>query len=430
MCRSFGAKRDRSGEADCRSRLLQWAFMGAIFCLQPLHTYAMTIQQAMDMAVAQHPMLQMAEQTTESARGNLTEQRAYAYNPELSLEPQRRRMNGGGRSNDYYITLSQGVEIGGKRAFRTRSAQAGLAAADAQQQAMRQQLRIGIARAFVAVDLSKRVLALRERQRDMLQQVSVAVVQQLKLGQSNQLDVNLAQSSSASAQNAVAMAQQALTQARQHYRRALGSMQVQWPDALPKLALHWQPPADGYKVALASRADLSALHAKSDQAAAQSDLAAAIRTPDITINAMAGREAGEQLIKLGVSVPLQLLNSHQGAYRAAEANKARAATNLKWSQQQLHYALQSARDNHQNAMQALANMRTSGMEATAKETIDLARKAYNAGELDLEELVVHVRQGLDAQLTVLAMIKQGWLARIRLAEVMGHPEYITKGVQQ
>jgi len=403
--------------------------IGAALALQPLHTHAMTIQQAMDLAVEQHPMLQMAEQATESARGNLTEQRAYAYNPELSLEPQRRSLNGGGRANDYYITLSQGVEIGGKRALRTRASQAALAAAAQQQQAMQQQLRIAIARAFVGVTLTQRELTLRQRQRDMLQQVTVAVVQQLKLGQSNQLDVNLAQSASASAQNAVVVAQQALSQAQQYYRRALGSMQVEWPDALPKLSLRWQPPSDGYKVALASRPDLSALHATSDQAAAQSDLAAAIRTPDITINAMAGREAGEQLIKLGVSVPFQLLNSHQGAYRAAEAEKARAAMDVAWFQQQIRYALQSASDNHRNAMQALSNMRSSNMEATAKETIDLARKAYSAGELDLEELVVHIRQGLDAQLTVLAIIKQGWLARIRLAEVMGHPEYITTGVQ-
>jgi len=32
-------------------------------------------------------------------------------------------------------------------------------------------------------------------------------------------------------------------------------------------------------------------------------------------------------------------------------------------------------------------------------------------------------------MTVLDIIKQGWLARIRLAEVLGHPEYILKGIQ-
>jgi len=404
--------------------------MGALLCLQPLHANAISIQQAMDVAVQRHPMLQMAEQTTESARGNLTEQGAYAYNPELSLEPQRRSLNGGGHANDYYITLSQGIETGGKRAFRKRSARAGLNAASQQEKFTQQQLRIGVARAFVDLNFSKRVLALRTQQSDMLQQVSTAVSKQLEMGQSNQLDVNLAQSASASAQNATAVARQGFTKARQHYRQALGSMKAQWPNALPRLSSQWHPPVDTYKVALASRPDLSVLHARVEQAAARSDLAAAIRIPDITINAMAGRAAGEQLVKLGVSVPFPVLNSHEGAYRASEAKQVRATMDLEWSKQQLRYTLQSALDNHRNAMQSLANMTKNDMEQTAKETINLAGKAYNAGELDLEELVVHVRQGLDAQLTAIEVIKQAWLTRIRLAEVMGHPEYIIKGIQQ
>jgi len=43
--------------------------------------------------------------------------------------------------------------------------------------------------------------------------------------------------------------------------------------------------------------------------------------------------------------------------------------------------------------------------------------------------VVHINQGLSAQITALEMVKQAWMARIRLAEVLGHPEYILKGTQ-
>jgi hypothetical protein len=77
----------------------------------------------------------MAEKNIESARGNLTEQSSYAYNPELSLEPQRRRLNGGGTSNDYYITLSQGIELGGKQGLREQSAQAALNASSQSREA-------------------------------------------------------------------------------------------------------------------------------------------------------------------------------------------------------------------------------------------------------------------------------------------------------
>jgi len=406
--------------------------IGMLLCIHPFHAHAASLQEAMAAAAKQHPLLQMAEQQMDVAKGNLDEQGAYAYNPELALEPQRRRLNNGGTSNDYYITLSQGVETGGKRGFREQSAQAELNAAKQSREATRQQLMIEAARAYVARYFAGKTFELRKQQSDMLKQVSHAVDKKLALGESSQLDANLAQSAFASALNATVAARQALTQTRQRYLIALGKAQVAGTISellLPNLDTTWQPQADAYEVALQSRPDLAVLRAKQTQFDAQADLASAARIPDVTFSAMSGREAGEQLFKLGISMPLPVLNSHRGAYRAALAEKERVSTGLKWSEQQLRYALQSALDNHANAMAALSGMIKTDMQQHAKDTIFLAQKAYDAGELDLEELVVHIRQGLDARMTALDIIKQGWVARIRLAEVLGHPEYILKGIQ-
>jgi len=372
----------------------------------------------------------MADQSIDAARGKLTEQGAYAYNPELSLEPQRRRLNGGGTANDYYITLSQGIEIGGKRGFREQSAQAALDAVSKSRENTRQQLMVEAARAYVTLSVAEQTFDLRQQQSAMLKKVSHAVALQLKLGQSSQLDANLAQSAYSSALNATTVAMQLLTQSRQAYLVALGKGAGKPSKlALPKLLTSWQPPADAYKLALQSRPDFAALRSKLAQSEAQADLADAQRIPDVALSAMTGREAGENLIKLGITVPLPVLNSHKGAYRAALAQKERVSTGLAWSTQQLRYAVESALANHANAMQALSGIISSNMQQNAEDTIVLAQKAYDAGELDLEELVVHIRQGLDARMTALDIIKQGWLARIRLAEVLGHPEYILKGIQ-
>jgi len=411
--------------------------VGVLLCIQltnqPTTAHASSLQQAMEAAASHHPELQMAAQQIARAKGNLTEQGAYAYNPELSLEPQRRRLNGGGKSNDYYITLSQGVELGGKRGFRQQSAQAALEAAKQRKNNRRQQVIIEAARSFVALYFAGKVVALRQQQQAMLNKVNHAVAQKLALGESSQLDANLAQSVYASARNAAAVAQQMLTQARQRFRVALGQVdngaEISKP-ILPHLDSAWQPPVNAYQTALAARADVAALRAKQEQFDAQADLADAARIPDVTISAMTAREAGEQLLKLGVTIPIPLLNSHRGAFQAALAEKQRVRTGLEWSQQQLHYAVQSAVDNHANAMRALSNMVNTTMQQNAQNTITLAQRAYDAGELDLEELVVHIRQGLDAQMTALKIIKQGWQARIQLAAVLGHPEYILQGIQQ
>ncbi len=404
---------------------------GMLLCIHPFFSHADSLKQAMDTAAKHHPMLQMADQSIAVARGELTEQGAYAYNPELSLEPQRRRLNGGGTANDYYITLSQGIEIGGKRGLREQSAQAALDAVSKARENTRQQLMIEAARAYVTLSMAEQAFDLRQQQSSMLKKVSHAVALQLKLGQSSQLDANLAQSAHSSALNATAVARQLMTQSRQAYLVALGKGAI---SSLPKLVLprlltSWQPPADAYGIALQSRPDLAALRSRLAQSTAQADLAGAQRIPDIALTAMTGREAGENLIKLGVTIPFPVLNTHKGAYRAALAQKERVNTGLEWSTQQLRYAVESAIANHANAMRALSGIIRSNMQQSAEDTIKLAQKAYDAGELDLEELVVHIRQGLDARMTALEIIKQAWLARIRLARVLGHPEYILKGIQ-
>jgi len=409
---------------------------GVLLCthlaIQPIDAHADSLKEVMDTAAREHPELQMAEQQVNAARGNLDEQGAYAYNPELSLEPQRRRLNGGGTSNDYYITLSQGIETGGKRGLREQSAQDALNVARHSQAFVRQQLVVKAARAYVTLYFASHAFELRRQQSGMLEKVSHAVDRKLALGESSQLDANLAQSALASALNATAVARQNLTQAKQGYLIALGKVKSDVSLSkltLPDLDTGWQPPTKAYETALASRPDFAALRAKQAQFDARADLASAARIPDVSFSAMAGREAGEQLIKLGITVPLPVLNSHRGAYRAALAEKERVNTGLAWSKQQLRYAVQSVLDNHANAMRALSTMEKTGMRQSAQDTITLAQKAYDAGELDLEELVVHIRQGLDARMTALDIMKQGWLARIRLAEVLGHPEYILKGIQ-
>lgn len=407
--------------------------IGMLLCIHPFYAHAERLQQAMDNAVKQHPMLQMAEQGIAVARGNLAEQGAYAYNPELSLEPQRRNLNAGGSSNDYYITLSQGIEMAGKRGFRKQSAEAAFNVAAENKKYTKLQVSIEAARAFVRLYFAHQTFALRKQHSAMLKKVSYAVERQLALGQSSQLEANLAASAFASALNSTTAAQLNIAQSRQRYLMAQGKVLTTGTTSkptLPRLLSNWQPPNHAYDLALASRPDLSSLHSKLMVASAQADLASATRTADISMNAMVGREAGENLIKIGVTIPFSVLNTHQGAYRAALAKKEQAKMGLQWSKQQLRYAVQTALDNHTNAMLALAGIRESKMQVRARDTISLAQKAYDAGELDLEEWVVHIRQGLNAQMTALEIMQQGWLARIRVAEVLGHPDYILKGTER
>ncbi|MDQ6988979.1 MAG: TolC family protein [Mariprofundaceae bacterium] len=408
---------------------IRFLLIGVLLSIHPIYAHATTLEAAMDAATAQHPLLRIAQQNIEMARGQLIEQSSYAYNPELSLEPQYRRLNGGGTGTDYYIGLSQGIELGGKRGYRAQAAQQGLNTAKRESELNRQQLSIGAARTFVELFFAKQTLNLRNKQSVMLDKLSQAVHHQMAVGEMSQLDVNLARAAFTSALSAKMGAKQLFILNQAQYYMAVGGEKMSAPE-LPRLLIDWQPPEDALAIALESRPDVAALRSRLAQSHAQSNLASAGRIPDPTLSIMAGREAGEQLVKVAISFPLPLWNSHQGSYQHALAKASQAETQLSWSEQKMRLDIQAARYNHQSAMQMLNSAYQAEKSATFQHSIKLAQTAFAAGEMDLEELVIHVNQALEAQLTSIEISKQGWLARIRLAEVLGHPEYILEGIQK
>ena len=410
---------------------IRFIMIGMLLCIHPFYANAVTLKAAMDAAIEQHPMLKISKMQIDGAQGELQEQGSYAYNPELSVEPQRRRLNGGGSTNDYYVTLSQGIELGGKQKYREQSAQAGLEAVKLESETLYQQVSLNVARAFVELHFSKRELIWRNQQAGTLMQLSKAVSRQMELGEANQLDLNLSQASLTQAINAEAQAKQKHAMNVSRYVMAVGAdgeiKEVQ-PE-LPKLLVNWRLQSNPIEIAMSSRTDITAKRQRLAQYTAQADLADATRIPDITVGLMAGREAGDQLISLGLTVPIPVLNSHRGAYRAALSQASAYKTELQWFEQRVKLEVQEALFSHTTAMQALLTMSELEGKPAGTDNIALARTAFDAGELNIEELVVHINQILESRINSASIVKQGWLARIRLAEVLGHPEYILQGTQ-
>ncbi|MDQ6964001.1 MAG: TolC family protein [Mariprofundales bacterium] len=403
---------------------------GVLLCSSALYANEVTLTEAMDAAVAQHPALTIATQTVDGARGDLQEQGAYAYNPELSIEPQRRALQGGGSTNDYYLTISQGVELGGKQRYRQNFAQAELEAVQLESGALRQQIAINAARAFVELYFSKRELVWRNQQSATLSKLYRALSRQMEVGATDQLSLNLAKASLTQAINAESRAKQQYATNLSAYLLAIGGdgvVQGVQP-VMPALRTEWRPPSTPVEVALHSRPDLAAKRQRLRSSTAQADLARAQQTPDITVALMAAREAGDRLISLALTLPIQVLNSHRGAYIKAESQRAVSEVDLQLFEQRVRLEVEEALVNHATAMQALESMRTIRGESAAVEgALTLARRAFDAGELEIAELVIHINQILESRINSAAMLKSGWLARIRLAAVLGHPEYIIQG---
>ena len=410
---------------------IRFIMIGMLLCIHPLNGNAVTLKQAMDAAV-DHPMLRVSKMQVDGAAGQLKEQGSYAYNPELTVEPQRRRLNGGGSSNDYYVTLSQGIELGGKQGYRERSARAALEAVKLESETQHQKIQINAARALVALYFSKRELIWRNQQAITLLKLNQAIARQMELGEASQLDLNLAQSSLTQAIQAEAQAKQLHAMNVSAYVLAVGADEgIENVEAeLPRLLVGWEPLSDPIEIALNSRPEIAVKRQRLTQYSAQTGLAKANKVPDVTVGFTAGRESGDQLYSLGFTVPIPVLNSHDGAYRSALSQASAQQTELEWLEQRIKLEVQEAAFNHTTAMRALLAINKVQGKPTSQDSIDLAKAAFDAGELNIEELVVHINQILESRINSAAILKQGWLARIRLAEVLGHPEYILEGNQQ
>jgi len=408
---------------------IRFLITGMLLCIYPSHANAVTLSEAMDTALDQHPMLRVSNTQIEGAQGELQEQRAYAYNPELSVEPQRRRLNGGGSSNDYYITLSQGIELGGKQGYRERSAQAALEATKLELGVNRHRIMVDAARALVALYFSKRELLWRNQQSLTLLQLNKAVSRQMEVGEANQLDVNLAKSSLTQAIHAEALAKQQYAMNVSKYLMTTGESSVpkDIQVELPKLLVGWEPLSDPIETAMNSRLEIKAKRQRLAQYSAKSDLAKAQRIPDVTVGLTAGRESGDQLYSLGFTVPIPVLNNHNGAYRAAMSQATAQQAELEWLEKRVQLEVQEAIYNHGTAMRAVLAVNEVEKTDVSKDNISLAKAAFDAGELNIEALVVHINQILESRINSAAILQQGWMARIRLAEVLGHPEYILEG---
>lgn len=416
-------------------RVFQYAMACAVALsvqLSALHAEPLTLDEAMRLAAERHPETHMAQQGVNAARGRLHEQSSYAHNPSILIEPKRRRLAGQtGATNDYMITLSQGLEIPGKRGSRKKAARAVLDAAEASAENVRQQRMIAAARAAVTLAFAIQTEHVRQQQKNTMKRLLDAVNQSFKAGEKSILDVNLARASFASAASLAAQAAQQRLRAEQDLANALGLSDKTRLDIhvlIPSLDPEWKPAKNAVEIALASRPDIQAMKAWARAGEAKARLASLNRIPDPALSLLAGRDTNDRILGFGVNIPLPVFNSHNGAYKAAIAERERAREMAQWSIVKLKREVTTAIREHEVAARTLAAY-LQGRTPAAEDNIRLAQTAYEHGEMDLSDLVIYLDRSLQARITRLELVKRLWLARIRVAEVLGHPEYILKGTR-
>ncbi len=367
---------------------------------------ALTLEEALRRAEEVAPAVNVAQAQLSAGEAELKEANAFLWNnPVVAATVTRRRIPQPGLSDarvtEPSLGLSQTFETGGQASHRRASATASREALVFGIPDARRRLRFEVSERFY------RVLALQQRtsiEREgqvIAEEASALAGKRVTAGEDSRLDGNLARIEAERARNQAVASREALTRARAELAALL-----QLPlDVLPEASGDLSPPAapagsQEYLERVAQRPDLLALERRVEAARRRVDLERAARSPDVTLGITGGREGlydqRESFAMLSLSVPLPI-------FRRNDAAIGRALAELTQAEIEQRAALSGARAELAGLFERYATLedRVGRLKSEVLPAIDenlrLSRRARQAGEIAVPQLLIVSRQAIEAR---------------------------------
>lgn len=376
-----------------------------------MDTLTLSLGDAQRLALEGNPEFLADRQAAAVARGELRQAGLYRFNPEVEFEAPGSLSAGG--LGAYEARVGQRIEWAGQWGLREDAARAGLARASHE---VRDAARLTAAAASAAyyralaaerrLDVAEEIFALNER-------LLEAVRAQLRAGEISALDANLAEIEYGRARARVLAARREATTTRLALKRRIG-MPPGRPvrlvaDDLPAAPDPASLRADSLvATALARRPDVAARSAAVEEFETRERLARREAIPDVNIGAYMDREGvtGERRFGVGIGLPLPFWNRNQGRVAANRARAERAAYALRAAELAVRTEVVDAHRTYVAASEE-AHVFERSVLGPARENQRSLERAYEAGKIDLPQLLLLRNQLLDAELGYW----DAWLAR-------------------
>jgi cobalt-zinc-cadmium efflux system outer membrane protein len=293
----------------------------------------LTLAQAQGIAFQRNWDLLAAKSGIDSATAQLIVAKEFP-NPNLSWSTLKIDPRGSGtplgnsvwdRSYDTIVSVSQLIEIGGKRHARQASARAGILGARARFFDARRSLDQGVTKSYVAALLAdENARVLNESAHSLRREADIAETR-FKAGDISDSDRKQIENSADVFDLQARSAESAAVQARISVEILMGVREPRgkWvaEDSLEHLGVNM--PDHGRHTGPGERPDVLAAEADLRRAGSELDLQKAMRIPDPTFSLFYERNppgpAGPDTLGLGMSFPLPLWNHNRGNIKGAEA---------------------------------------------------------------------------------------------------------------
>lgn len=369
-------------------------------------------QEQAKVAIEQDPGVNQARHAVQAATHSAAMLAASPYEWTAGATTQRRRVDGGGSSDEWNLQLERTIRIGGKAGLDRDLGDAGLQQAKAQLGAAHNES------ARQLLDLWLDWIAARQMKELLLEQVQFAeanlraVDMRRKAGDASMLDLNVAKGDLAEVQRQANAAAATEVKARATLRvrfpqLPLDIRPMSEPVALDRDENQWRElikeGSDALRAAQFAlrKAELTAARSRAD------------RLPDPTIGVFTASEGSgsERIVGLSLSIPLGGTYRNQSAREALQqVEVTRAGMERQIRDLEVQIATQVS-----DATSSFASWQSAEQSATAaKDSARLTQRAFSLGEADLQTLILVRRQSVDAANAVVAARVDALRARYRL----------------
>ena len=349
----------------------------------------LSLTKAIELALEGSPEVAAATRQWEATEGQVLQGRARP-NPELaySLEDARSRT----RTQSWQLNLP--VELGGKRAARTKAAEKSREQAQAQLNELKAALRANVATAYFDVLTAQERLVLAKDSVALAKSSTDTVAKRVAAGKVSPVEESKARVAEAGIRVELAQAASEQRNALSRLFALLGKIEA--PFTVLEGKAENLPPVP-------KLADLQSLISSSpavvlarievDRRKALTDLEQSKRVPDITVSAGIQRsnETQRNILLFGVSVPLPVFDRNQGNLLEALKLEDKARDELQGATVRLHSEVAQAQERLSTIAAEVQSLRQDGLPG--------AKSAYDAATIGFENGKFNFLEVLDAQRT-------------------------------
>ncbi len=317
---------------------------------------------------------------------------------------------------DFFATLAQPIELGGKRSARTAEAAAARDAAAFESEQTRHEVILETARTYLAAIRARSLLDAQQTNRETLSRIVEILDRRVSEGWSAEADLLRFRAELARAEEALLRVRLDRDRELRFLAALLGEPSAVAPARLVAPVLPPIPEGDADTLAhlgLARRPEVAAARARVEQAREASRLERARRVPTLALTAGYKRTFGLDTGIAGLAIPLPIFDANAGNVARAEAEEQAAQSRLTALESRL-LAGGAAQIAAARELRARALTVEEDLVRPAEGARDAATAAFREGASDVLRLVDARRLYLDARREALDLFAE---AALRAAEV-------------